>query len=204
MTTHFELRRQIEDRLDKEVGTIYKEAACRVSLVYPSPYRIGMSSLGFQAIYRLLNERDGVVCERSFLPDDLDAYRANRTPLLTYESQVPAADADIVALSIAYETEVIGLIDCLDLMGLPFKAEERDARYPLVILGGPLTFSNPLPVAPFADLIVMGEGDELIGVLLDGYRASTSRAPFLEDVALWPGGYVPRILGAQLRPVAQA
>ena len=204
MTTHFELRRQIEDRLDKEVGTIYKEAACRVSLVYPSPYRIGMSSLGFQAIYRLLNERDGVVCERSFLPDDLDAYRNNRTPLLTYESQVPAADADIVALSIAYETEVIGLIDCLDLMGLPFKAEERDARYPLVILGGPLTFSNPLPVAPFADLIVMGEGDELIGVLLDWYRDATSREQFLEDVALLPGVYVPSIHGEQLRPVAQA
>lgn len=205
MTSSFELKREVEQRLDKERGTIYKEGSRRVALVYPSPYRIGMSSLGFQTIYRLLNERPDVVCERSFLPDDVEAYRKSRTPLFTYESMTPVADADLVAFSVAYETEVLGLLDCLDLCGVPLFAREReDGRWPLIVLGGPLTFSNPLPVAPFADVLVMGEGDELIGVLLDWYQGSTSRQQFLEDVAMLPGIYVPAIHGEVLRPVAQS
>ena len=204
MPSSFELKREVAARLEDERGTIFKDAPRRLALVYPSPYRIGMSSLGFQTIYRLLNDRPDVACERSFLPDDVSAYRASRTPLFTYESQTPVGDMDIIALSVAYETEVLGLLDCLDLSGLPLYSRDRGDGYPLVIIGGPLTFSNPLPVAPFADVIVMGEGDELIGVLLDWYEGASSRAAFLEDVALLPGVYVPAIHGEVLRPVAQA
>ena len=205
MSTFYELRQQVEARLAAETGTLYKEGGqLRVALVYPSPYRIGMSSLGYQSIYRLIHQKDGVICERSFLPDDVDAYRSSRTPLFTYETQWPVGDADVVALSVAYELEVIGLIDCLDLIGMPFYARDRDASHPLVIIGGPLTFSNPLPVAPFADVIVMGEGDELIGILLDWYRDSDSRESFLRDVALLPGVYVPLLHGEVFRQVAQA
>ncbi len=204
LTTSFELKQQVEHLLADEQGTIYKEGARRIALVYPSPYRLGMSSLGFQVIYRLLNERANTVCERSFLPDDVDAYRDSRTPLFTYESQTPVGDADVIAMSVAYETEVLGVLECLDLAGIPFYASERDERYPLVLMGGPLTFSNPLPIAPFADVIIMGEGDELVGVLMDWYESSSSRQQFLEDVALLPGVYVPAIHGEVLRPVAQA
>ena len=83
MTTSFELKRRVEERLEDETGTIYKDAPMRVALVYPSPYRVGMSSLGFQTIYRQLNERPDIVCERSFLPDDIEGYRSSRTPLFT-------------------------------------------------------------------------------------------------------------------------
>ncbi len=204
LSTSFELKQEVSQRLEDEQGTIYKEGSRRIALVYPSPYRIGMSSLGFQVIYRLLNERKDTVCERSFLPDDVEAYRKNRTPLFTYESQTPVGDHDVIALSVAYETEVLGMLDCFDLSGIPFYADERDESHPLILIGGPLTFSNPLPVAPFADVMIMGEGDELVGVLMDWYDSASSKQQFLEEVALLPGVYVPQIHGETLRPVAQA
>lgn len=206
MASSFELKQQVERRLADEIGTIIREGTFRVSLVYPSPYNVGMSSLGFQTIYRLLNELPDVVCERSFLPDDVEAYRTSRTPLFTYESQLPVTDADVVAFSVAYEQEVLGLLDCFELCGMPARHVERweGGDWPLVIFGGPLTFSNPLPVAPFADVIVMGEGEELIELLVKWYADAETRDGFLRDAALLPGVYVPSIHGEVFRQVAQA
>lgn len=175
----------------------------RVALVYPSPYRLAMSSLGYQTIYRELNLRPDVVCERSFLPDDPEAYRRARVDLFTYESKMRVSEADVVAYSIAYETEVIGLIESLELAGLPCRSADRGDGWPLVVFGGPLTNSNPLPVAPFCDVMVMGEGEELIHVVLDQWKDASSRQTFLEDIALLPGIYVPSIHGEVLRPIAQ-
>lgn len=199
----FLLKQQAQDLLDAELGTIYKSAPMRVALVYPSPYRVAMSSLGFQTIYRTLNEREDVVCERSFLPDDPGAYRRFQTPLFTYESQTPVGDFDVVAFSISYELEVLGILECLELAGIPMRASEREGAWPLVIIGGPLTFSNPLPAAPFCDVMVMGEGEELIHVLLDWWRDGKEREQFLADAALLPGMYVPSIHGEVFRPIAQ-
>jgi radical SAM superfamily enzyme YgiQ (UPF0313 family) len=204
MSSTFALKKQVKARLAAERGTIYREGPMRVALVYPSPYRIGMSSLGFQTIYRLLNERPDVVCERSFLPDDPKEYREARCPLFTYESETPVSDCDVIASSVAYEMEVVGLLECLDLAGVPLRAEDRGPGWPLVILGGPLTFSNPLPIAPFADVVVMGEGEQIIEVLLDWWRDCETRERFLRDAALLPGVYVPSIHGEVMRPVAQA
>lgn len=206
MASTYQLKQHAQQRLDAELGTIYREGSLKVALVYPSPYRLGMSSLGFQTIYRLLNDRPDTVCERSFLPDDPEQYRRSRTPLFTYESGRPVGDADVIAFSVAYETEVIGLLDCFDLAGIPLWASQRqeEGDWPLVIIGGPLTFSNPLPVSPFADVVVMGEGEELIGHILSWYRDAQDRERFLEDVALLPGVYVPSVHGEVLRPVAQA
>ena len=199
----WEFDQQTRDRLKAEVGTIFKDAPTRVALVYPSPYRIGMSSLGFQQIYRVLNGRDDTVCERAFLPDDVTAYRQARTPLYTYESGRPVGDADVVALSVAYETEVVGVLECLDLSGLPLRAADRGDGWPLVVLGGPLTFSNPLPLAPFADVIVMGEGEELVDLVIEGWSRARSRQDFLAEVARLPGMYVPSLHGEVLPMVAQ-
>src|SRR5436309_1907669 len=109
----FELRAQIRSRLDDERGTLRREAARRVALTYPSPYHVAMSSLGYQAMYRLMNETPGWACERAFLPDDLDAWRASRLPLLTYEGEAPVGGFPVVAFSVAYELELTGLFDCL-------------------------------------------------------------------------------------------
>jgi radical SAM superfamily enzyme YgiQ (UPF0313 family) len=204
MATSFELKRHVEGLLAEERGTIVKEAPHRVALVYPSPYRVGMSSLGFQSIYRELNRRDDVVCERSFLPDDPEGYRRSHTPLFTYESETPVGDCDVVAFSFSYEVEIIGMLTCLELAGIPLRQQERGSHWPLVVVGGPITFSNPLPIGPFADVVVMGEGEELVHLVIDWWKDYEDRESFLQDLAMVPGIYVPSVHGATLRPVAQA
>ena len=123
------------------------------------------------------------VCERAFLPDDVDAYHRARTPCSPTSPRRPVSDADVLALSVAYETEVIGVLDCLELSGVALCARDRTHHDPLVIFGGPLTFSNPLPVAPFADVIVMGEGDELVGRTAGLVRQTTE--PSRSFCATW-------------------
>ena len=100
MAQRWDLEQTIDDLLDDEQGTIFKDALTRVALLYPSPYRVGMSSLGFQTIYRLLNRRDDIVAERAFLPDEPEHYRESRTPLFTMESKMSVSEADVIAVSI--------------------------------------------------------------------------------------------------------
>jgi radical SAM superfamily enzyme YgiQ (UPF0313 family) len=191
-------------RLAGERGTIVKAARHSVALVYPSPYPVAMSSLGFQTIYREINEAPDCAAERAFLPDDVEPFRRSRTPLFTYESERPAADFPVMAFSVSYELEVAGVVTALELAGLPPLAEERDGRHPFVLMGGPLTFSNPLPLAPFADAILMGESDETIhqalGVLSDCHdRVDACRAL----AAAVPSAFVPTLHGNALPPLAR-
>src|SRR6478672_534103 len=117
-----EVRALIRARLDEEIGTIRREAPRRVALVYPSPYHVAMSSLGFQSIYGILNRVDGWTAERAFLPDDVEAWRRARLPLVTSEGERNVAGCDVIAFSVAYELELTGLFDCLSLAGLPIFA----------------------------------------------------------------------------------
>ncbi|MFL5361579.1 MAG: radical SAM protein, partial [Myxococcales bacterium] len=97
--------------LADEQGTILHAAPTRIALCYPSPYRAGMSSLGFQAIYRELNSHSGCAAERAFLPDDVAAHRLSRVPLLTVESQTPVGNFGCVAFSVSYELELVGFFE---------------------------------------------------------------------------------------------
>src|SRR5450432_1423297 len=115
-------------RLDDEVGTLRKHGDLAIALVYPSPYNVGMSSLGYQTVYRLLNGMPGVAAERAFLADDARAARLARESLCTYESSRAVSDFPVVAFSLAYELELAGLVDCLDLSGIPALAEDRAAN----------------------------------------------------------------------------
>jgi radical SAM superfamily enzyme YgiQ (UPF0313 family) len=196
-----------EERLADERGTIFAQAELGIALVYPSPYHVGMSSLGFQTIYRELNALPGVAAERAFLPDDVAASRRQREALCTYESNRPVSDFSIVAFSLAYELEIAGVVHCLDLAGIPALASERDTsqrRHPLVVIGGPLTFSNPVPAGPLADVIVMGEAEDLLTTLLQAYRESPDKRALLETLARTPGFFVPSIHGEKPTPVAAA
>ena len=177
--------------LADEEGTLRKVAPWRVALCYPSPYHVGMSSLGFQTIYREIHAHPDAAAERAFLPEDVEGFRASRTPLFTLESQTPVAAFPVLAFSVAYELELTGLLSMLALAGLPVLAEERSARHPLVVAGGPLTFSNPTPLEPFVDVLVQGEAEELVHALLAAVLAFEDREALLSHLGRTPGFRVP-------------
>jgi len=179
----------IRDRLDDERGTLRKQASRRIALCYPSPYHVGMSSLGFQTIYREIHAHPETTAERAFLPDDVAAWRESRVPLCTYESQQPVAGFDCLAFSVSYELELTGLFEMLELSGIPILREERGPSHPLVVCGGPLTFSNPVPLAPFADVVVLGEAEETVHTLCNAL--GEGRLAALASLSHRPGFYVP-------------
>ncbi len=198
-------REVVRARVARERGTIHKAAAEQVALCYPSPYHVGMSSLGFQTIYREINASPNRSAARAFLPDDVEAHRRTRMPLFTYEGERPVGDHAVVALSVAYEIELSGVVHVLELAGIPALREERNERHPFVLCGGPLTNSNPLPLAVFADAILMGEADETIHTALDIIFGERSRARILERLASEiPSCFVPSVHGEALPTIARA
>ncbi len=204
MTPFREIR---TSRLADETGTLYKQADLAVALCYPSPYHVGMSSLGFQSIYHALHTLPGSTAERAFLPDNVAEARRLSEGLCTYESGRPVGDFPVVAFSLASELELAGVVTCLDLAAIPALAAERAAHartFPLVVLGGPLTFSNPVPVGPFADIIVMGEAEELLPILVNSLREQPDRESMLHDLAQREGFYVPSLHGETPPPTSIA
>jgi radical SAM superfamily enzyme YgiQ (UPF0313 family) len=195
----------IRSRLADERGTIHRAAPSRLALVYPSPYHVGMSSLGYQAIYRLVNETDGWAAERAFLPDDVETHQRSRAPLCTYEGESPVGGFPVLAFSVAYELELTGVADCLALAGIPELAEQRDGnRWPLILAGGPLTFSNPLPLGPFVDAVLLGEAEELMPAVLALISSEPDRARLLDGLSRLPGMWIPSLHGERLGPIAAA
>jgi radical SAM superfamily enzyme YgiQ (UPF0313 family) len=180
----------IRRRLESEDGTLRKQAPLRVALCYPSPYPVAMSSRGYPTIYREIHAHAGATAERAFLPDDVAAFRAAGAPLVTYETETPLGDFPLLAFSVAYELELTGLLEVLDLARIPLLRDERGAGHPLVVAGGPLTNSNPLPLGPFVDLILLGEAEELIHDLLDA-AATLGREELLDRLSGAPGCFVP-------------
>lgn len=192
-------------RLQDEIGTVRKEAAFRVALAYPSPYRAAMSSLGYQSVYRLINEDGRWAADRAILPDDPNAFAQTKVPFVTYEREKPVGEYPIIAFSVAYELEIAGLIQCLELAGIPPLAADRGENHPVIVAGGPLTFSNPIPLAPFIDVAIMGEAEELTIPLLDTIMESDSgRDTLFQQLSKEPGIYVPRVHGDAMPPVAKA
>ncbi len=192
------LRVEVRRRLRLEQGTLARTAHCRIALAYPSPYHVGMASLGFQTIYREINGRQGWGCERVFLPDSPDDYRRCRQQPFTYESFTPLDRFATVAFPVAYELELPGVFTLLDLAGIPVLAQDRRAWDPLIVAGGPLTFSNPLPLGPFCDVIILGEAEEAIHTLCDSLEEGLSKVELLQALAKLPGFWVPSVHGEEL------
>jgi len=193
---HFLVGRH-KERLASEVGTIVKPhgGKLRIALAYPNRYHVGMSNVGFQAVYKFWNEIPDVVCERVFLPDadELDEYSRSRTPLLSLETQSPVRDFDVLAFSITFEPDEVNLVRILDLAGVPALASERDRRDPLVLAGGPITFLNPEPMAPLLDLVAIGEAEALLPKLTEVLRSASERGAILERLGDEEGFYVPSL-----------
>jgi radical SAM superfamily enzyme YgiQ (UPF0313 family) len=199
MTKWQQHRERARDNLAREVGFVRKPhgGRLRVALAFPNTYFVGMSSLGFQTVYRLFNQLDDVVCERVFLPpkQELQSQLASRAPLLTLESQTPVRDFDVLAFSVSFEWDYTNVVTMLRLAGLPPRAADRQVRHPLVVIGGAVTFVNPEPLAPFADVIAAGEGEVLIPDLVSALTSEGERpgdrAETLRQLAGRTGFYVP-------------
>jgi radical SAM family uncharacterized protein len=185
-----------------ELNSIYKDhAQCDVKFAvgFPDSYEIGMSNLALSILYHVLNSREDCVAERVYSPwPDMErAMRAHGVPLYTLETKTPIRDYDFLALSLSYELSYSNLLNMLDLSGMAVRSEERSGNDPLVIAGGHCTF-NPEPVAPFVDLFVIGEAEEVLHDIVDTYKANRDlpREELLLKLANIEGCYVPRFYGS--------
>ena len=165
----------------------------RAVLAYPNLYYVGMSNLGFQGVFQLLNASPDVACERAFLPDDQQRAVLERRgrPLASFESETPLKDFDLLAFSVSFENDYLHVLQMLHLAGIPLRAAQRGDRDPLVIFGGAALFLNPEPLAPFADLVAVGEGESLVPALLDALLGAASPREGLPGLQEAHGFYVP-------------
>lgn len=185
------------------MGRLDKQAPYTVALLYPSPYATAMSSLGYQRIYRAINEAPGFACERVFLDDEAETRLERQTRPITYESRRGLDAYPLVGASVAYEGEIAGFLRMLDAANIPPVREERDERHPFVLAGGPLTFSNPLPLAPFCDAIVIGEAEALVVEVLQIVEGASSRPAARDALSKLPHVFVPSHHGDILPTVAK-
>lgn len=192
--------------LEREVGTVYStlEGKLKFALAFPGPYRLGMSALGFQIIYGILNSMPGVACERVFLPEPADQheFKRSRTRLFSLESQAPLVDFDVLAFSISYELDYANIVSILELAGLPIFTSERNESHPLIIAGGPCATFNPEPLAEIVDSFVIGDGEEVISDIVRVLEDSggLDRDDLLAQLAGITGVYVPRFYTPNYNP----
>ena len=155
-------RAAIRERRSREIVLTEVPESASFALAYPSPYRAGMSSLGFQSLYRQLNEA-GIGTHRVFLPDAWEAlalpWPQPKQSIVSYEAERPLSSYPRIGLSIAYELEIGGVIRLLEGAGIPVLAARHGERDPIIIGGGPLTFLNPNVAIPFVDILIVGEGE---------------------------------------------
>jgi len=193
-----DLRARRAELLARETGAVVREWGHRipVALVYPHEYEVGMSNLGFQAVYHLINAHPDLACERVFLPEaeELAVYERQHLPLLSLESGRPLHDFAIIAFSLSFEPDYLNVLKILALARLPLLAAQRDERFPVVVAGGVAVMLNPEPLAPFIDAFFVGEsetwGTEFFEVL--GSSRGAERYQTLRTLAVRvPGVYVP-------------
>lgn len=183
----------MSDRVHKETGFTKKDwrGRTRVALIYPNTYQVGMSNLGFHAVYRIMNSREDYVCERFFLPDPSDK---KRQKLQSMESGRNLNDFDVLAFSISFENDYLNIIEILDYSGIPLYANERDNSHPLIAAGGVACFLNPEPLAPFFDVFFIGEGETILPGFMDEYSPEKPKNRLLEDLSTnIQGIYVPNL-----------
>ena len=186
--------------IGNEVNSVIKdknEVDIRFCMCFPDVYEIGMSHLGIQILYDMLNRFEDTWCERVYSPwVDLDKImREQDIPHFALESQEPVKDFDFLGITIQYEMCYTNILQILDLSKIPLLAKDRGEDVPIVIGGGPCTY-NPEPIADFFDIFYIGEGETQYRRLLDVYKENKknggSREDFLSQAARIPGMYVPR------------
>ncbi len=196
-------RERARERRSREIGVIRKAHAnrLRIALLFPNTYFVGMSNLGLQSVYRLFNEHAEVVCERAFLPprEEIKAGAGPAGSLVTIESQTPVREFDVIAFTVSFEWDYTNVIAMLRIAGLPLYASERRPGHPLVVVGGAAASVNPEPIAPFADVVAIGDGELLVPELVKRITAAASRTDLLRALAGERGFYVPSFYEVRYR-----
>jgi len=189
-------RKRALDRIAAEKVLYERRSGGEVSVcvAYPNLYRLGMANLGYQAIFHIFDSHPVVDAERAFLPDrdEREAIQEGRARLLSFEKGRALSDFDIIAFSVAFETDYLNIVSMLRMAGIPLRRSERAGRnFPLVIAGGSAIFLNPEPVADFIDLFLIGEGEEMVPEFLARFldvRRDSDRLSTLSEVQ---GAYLP-------------
>ena len=197
----WKLKKKYHDLVAQEEGhqkKIWGELLT-VCLAYPNYYRTGMSNLGFQTIYALINREPSFLCERIFLPDPKDEveFTKGSIPLFSLESQKALAEFDIIAFSIPFENDYPNILKILSMAGIPLAACERSETEPLIMGGGVSVTLNPEPLADFFDLFLLGEGEDILPEFLalfeDCRRLRENRSDLLyKSQKEIEGAYVPK------------
>ncbi len=170
-----------------------KPCNVRFCLCFPDVYEVGMCNVGVSILYDILNKDDSVVCERCFAPwrDMAAIMREKKIPLSSIETGKPLLDFDVVGFSVPYEMSYTSVLYMLDLAGIPFRAKDRDDRFPLIVGGGPSS-ANPEPIIDFFDLYFIGEGEETdlaFCKIVEKYKGDKEK--ILHEAAKIDGIYVP-------------
>ena len=194
--------------LSQEKGASKKpwNSKTTVALIYPNRYYIGMSNLGFQGVYQILNNLPDTLCERAFLPEQEEGWELIRSQsvLFSLESFHPLRDFHLIAFSLSFENDYSNILTILELAHIPLLCNERGDKYPLIIAGGICVFLNPEPLADFIDLFIIGEAEEVLPKLIDTYQhcrdKSTSKEALLAHLAQIEGVYVPRFYEVHYGP----
>ena len=173
-----------------------EETDVQIAFCFPDTYEIGMSNVGMRILYGVMNEMDGVWCQRVFAPwgDMEEQLRLHKLPLWALESQQPVKDFDMIAFTIGYEMSYSNILNMLDLAQVPLHSKDRQGLKNIVFAGGVCAF-NPEPLADFIDFFALGEGEEITPEIITLYRKAKaedwSKETFLEEVSKIPGIYVP-------------
>ncbi|MFQ5901463.1 MAG: TIGR03960 family B12-binding radical SAM protein, partial [Thermodesulfobacteriota bacterium] len=193
--------------IDREINSIKKDLnkiGLKFALAFPDLYEVGMSHLGLQILYSILNNHPDVACERVFSPEmDMEVMMRERgMPISSLESSLPLREFDLIGFSLQYELSYTNVLNIIDLAGIPFYSRDRDddstsfiaMSYPLIIGGGPLSL-NPEPIADFFDLFLLGDGEdavlEVADVLLKGKGDGLKKGDLLRELSRIEGVYVP-------------
>jgi radical SAM superfamily enzyme YgiQ (UPF0313 family) len=169
--------------------------ALRMALGFPNCYAVGMSNLGFQWVYRLLNRVPDLVCERFFFEEGQAA--------VTFESETPLSELGLLAWSLSWEMDIVNILRNLAAAGIPPRRAERDERHPILMVGGDIARMNPAALAAFIDVFALGDGERLVPHIADLVRSGFSRQEFLEAAARRPGFFVPAVQGSRAETAGQ-
>ncbi len=186
--------------LGGEKNSIVKEDSCvdaHIALAFPDTYEVGMSHLGMQILYHIINEDEKAWAERVYMPqaDMEELLRSKGSMLSSLESQRPLGEFDVVGFSLQYELCATNILAMLDLSGIPLRAKDRSKEHPVIIAGGPYSY-HPEPLAPFIDAFFLGDAEEFMPELLKAIRTSKngegdSRAKLLQELSAIEGIYLP-------------